>query len=357
MFRNKTGEALKNLIEARGEDGACQVLRESFKSKRLRPEDMSLKEIWEACEPGRMVNEAITSSMFPKLTGELINAKVISAYEAIPDIGGMLTTTVASRMQIERFAGLTSAEAPEEVAEGGEYKDSTRSEKYVDIPNKKYGRRIDITEETIFFDKTGQILMRANDIGEEAAQYKQEIILAGVQDLNGDVWRPSGTPTAFYSATNGNLITANPFCESGLEEVMKKAQLMKNDSLGAGTGGYVFIDLNNVYVLVPILLQKEAWELANSVKTPESAENAENYFKGRFTPISSPFVSAQSDSTWYWGNFAKDFVWLEVWPLQTITKPPGGDDEFKRDVKSSTKVRFYGGVGALDVKHCFKNTA
>jgi hypothetical protein len=194
-------------------------------------------------------------------------------------------------------------------------------------------------------------------IGKKAAQYKERLILRGVQDLDTNVYRPSGVPTAFFSATNRNLITTNSFGETGLTACRVRAASMKDDSIGVSDDDYILIDLDNTQVLVPADLEVQAWELANSMLTPEGAENAANFFKGRFQVVTSPYVGAQSTTTWFWGDFKQDFAWVEVWPLQVLTQKPGHEDEFKADIKARVKVRMYGSVAALDFKHVFKNTA
>lgn len=367
-FRNKTGTALKNLLESQGEEGAQVVIEDMLEKKQITPEDFSLREVWEQCTfwefgEARDVREAVASGAFPKITGALISNKIISAYDGVTTIGDKLTTVNQSNMQIETIAGFTEAETPEEVGEGMEYSDSTIGEKFVTAQNVKYGRMISVTEEMIYFDKTGQVLNRAKRIGQKAAQYKERLILRGVMDLDTTVYRPSGNATAFYAAataashkSGANLIGTNPFSEAGLEEVMNIAQTMKDDSEGAGDDDYINIDLNNVIVLVPALLYVEAWQMANSAKTPESGENAENFFKGRYTPYSSPYITANNATSWYWGDFKEDFWWNEVWPLQTMTQKPGNDDEFKKDIKARVKVRFYGSCSAVDYKHSFKCT-
>ena len=360
-FRNKTGAAVKNLLESQGVDGAERVIVDLLEQKKIGFQDFSIKELWEQCtlfEHGRIVSvqEAITSASFPKITGALINSKIISAYDAVQTIGDSLVTTNPSNVQLEVIAGFTDAETPEEVGEGQEYNDSTLSEKYVTAQNVKYGRMISVTEEMIYFDKTGQIMNRANRIGQKAAQYKEKLIVEGVMDINTTVYRPSGVPTAFYSAGNGNLKTSNTFGETGLEEILKLAHAMKDDSIGTTNNDYVYIDINNADVLVPMDLWVEAWQMAMTTKVPEGNENAENYFKGRFNPMTSPYITQQSASTWFWGNFKEDFWWNEVWPLQTLAQGAGHEDSFKSDVKMRTKTRFYGNIAAVDVKHSFKST-
>ena len=105
-FRNKTGEALKNVLESHGEDGAVEIIESAIAKKKLRPEDFSLREIWEACTNGADVKEAVASSSFPKITGALINAKIIAAYDGVKMIGEQLVQTISSNMQIETFAVL-----------------------------------------------------------------------------------------------------------------------------------------------------------------------------------------------------------------------------------------------------------
>jgi hypothetical protein len=363
-FRDKTATALRDLLGSQGEDGAVEVIETGLEQKKFNPNDFSLREIWEACQSAAgastSIHEAVASSAFPKITGALINSRMISAYESVQKIGDMLCTTIPSNVQQETIAGFTETEGPEEVGEGQDYKDSTFTEKYVTIRNQKFGRLISITEETLYFDKVGQILDFARRIGMKAAAYRERAILQGVQDVNSNVWRPSGVATAFFSAGNGNLIASNPFGELGLENVRLYAQRMKDDSIGAGAGGdqdYVYIDLNNMTVLVPSQLELEAWQMANSMLTPESNENARNFFEGRFKPMTSPHVTNQSATTWYAGQPKEDFVWTEVWPLQTLSQAAGHDDSFKKDIKSRHKVRYYGNIGAVDVKHWFKNTA
>lgn len=363
-FRDKTKTALRDLLESQGTDGAVEVIREGFNKKTFSPQDFSLREIWEACQLAEGkdtdIHEAIASSAFPKITGELINSRMIAAYEGVPKIGDQLVTTIPSNVQQETIAGFTETEGPEEVGEGQDYKDSTFTEKYVTIRNTKFGRIISITEEMLYFDKTGQVLEYARRIGMKAAAYRERQIVRGVQDVDSNVYRPSGVATAFFSTAHGNSISANPFGETGLENVRLYAQRMKDDSIGAGAGGdqdYIMIDLNNMTVLVPSQLELEAWQMANSMLTPESNENARNFFEGRYQPLTSPHVTAQSSSTWYAGQPKEDFVWTEVWPLQTLSQAAGHDDAFKKDIKSRHKVRYYGNVGAVDFKHWFKCSA
>lgn len=359
MFRNRTGTALKEVLESHGEDGAVRIVRETLESGQMQPEDYSIKEIWDACTKGASVTEAVASTSFPKLTGELINSTLISAYDGAATIGDDLITTVSSNVEIETFAGITAAETPIEVGEGQEYSDSSITEKYVTARSRKFGRLLSLTEETLYFDKTGQIIDRAREIGTQAAQYKEmQIVQGAIDQLSGaSVYNPSSVGTAVYSTTNGNLKSSNAFSEGGLEAVQRLAHIMKNDSLGDDEDSYILINLENTVLLVPQELELEAWQMANSILIPEGSENAMNFYKGKFKVRSSPYLTADSATTWYWGDFKKNYRWVEVWPLQTFTQPPTHEDAFKSDIKTRFKVRYFGTPTFLDVKYVFKSTA
>ncbi len=355
-FQNKMGEELKNLIESKGVDGACAVVKESIATKKMTPEDYSIKEMWGACEGNRDITEAVSSNAFPKLTGELISSKLISAYDSVSMIGDQLTQTVPSNVQNPKIAGITDVESLQEVGEAQEIPSSTIAEKYVTGQNKKYAVRIDITEETIRFDQTNEILQRTRRIGVKAAQFKEKLIVEGVMDINTNVYRPTDVSTAVYSAANRNLQASNPFGESGLEAIIVKASTAKDDSLGKTNNDFVHISPLDTFVLIPANLQVEAWQMANSMLTPESAENAANFFKGRFQILTSPYVGQQSITTWYWGDFKEDFWWNEVYPLRIIQSRPGSDAEYYKEIKVSHKAGIYGSIMCVDTKHVFKST-
>ncbi len=361
-FRNKMGTALHNLLESQGADGATRVVKDLLETGKIQPTDFSLREIWEQCtfhEFGKIIpaTEAIASSSFPKITGELINSRIISAYDAVPTIGDMLVTTVQSNVERETVAGFTDVETPDEIPELHEYKDGTMTEKYVTGQSIKYGKMLSVSEEMITFDKTGQVLARAQRIGMKLAQWRERLIVQGVQDINTTVYRPSNVPTAFYSSANGNLQATNAFGEAGMEAILKLVHFQKDDSLGLEDNDYIGVAIMNPTVLIPQDLDVEASQLANSTLVPESNDNAVNTFKGKFQVLSSPYVTQQSPTTWYYGDFKEDFWWTEVWPLQTFTQPANNSDAFKFDVKARFKTRMFGGIMSVDVKHSYKSTA
>jgi len=359
---NRLGVALRDMAESLGVDGTVATIRKMISKGDITPNDFSLREIWDAFERDaqgfvKPVSEAVSSDLFPKITGELINSTLIKAYDAVPTIGQNLVTVSPSKMEVETYAGFDASESPDEVVQGQAYNRATMAEKYVTVPHTKWGRIIDVTEEMIYFDKTGQVITRAKGIGKKAAQKKERLIVEGVQDINSNVFRPEGVATAFYrvAATGDRKINSRvstPFGEEGLLEANKLFHNMTDEE-----DDYILVDPANVYALFPFDLWVQAVQMQKSTLVPEGTENAVNIWKGAFTPLTSPYITNQSTSTWYLGDFMEDYVWSQVWDLQTFTAKAGHEDEFHRDIKFKYKVRFYGQIGATDDKHCLKLTA
>ena len=84
MFRNKIGVALRDLIEQAGEKGALDIIKEMLtEGKYTAAQLFSLREIWYATEGDRDISEAVSSDMFPIITGEIFNSKLIAAYNMV----------------------------------------------------------------------------------------------------------------------------------------------------------------------------------------------------------------------------------------------------------------------------------
>jgi len=350
------------MVESLGQKGTVMTIREMLKKGEVTPMDFSLQELWYACERDeqgmvRSYSEAVSSDLFPTLTGEIISARIIEGYKSVAMIGDQLVTVVPSKLKTATIGGFTATVGPDAVLEGAAYNDSQFEEKWVQISHTKYGKIISVTEEAIYFDSTGQVLQRAYTIGEKAAQYKEQLVVNGVQDVNSNVFKPSGVATAFYRTTASgdrkiNSRASTPFGEEGIKEAMKLFHNMTDEE-----GDYVNIQPANLIGLFPFDLWVRVNQMLQSTLVPEGTENAVNIWKGLFKPLTSPYITGQHASTWYLGDFRQDFWWSEVWPLQTFSAKPGHEDEFNRDIKSKTKVRFYGEVGAIDDKHGFKFTA
>ncbi len=71
--------------------------------------------------------------------------------------------------------------------------------------------------------------------------------------------------------------------------------------------------------------------------------------------LASPYLDAAEGadqwddaSDWLIGRPRDQFIWREIWPLQTLRAPQTDPENFDRDVVARFKARQYGGFNAID---------
>jgi len=388
MAINVVKDDLREVVKSLGPQGFLDMVNESLDSGKAKPEDFSIKELWIACtgdapldsrDPGldfrymeaQALDEAIGgmgTSLFVKATGALINKKVREAYDAVYGVGDRLVTVVPSRLKRETIVGFTRMGAVEEVRELEEYKSRGMQELYFTVENHKYGGLIGISEETVRMDQTGQILLQAARIGEECRQHKEKLILEGVigpavDSSTNSVFKPEGTAAILYKSTARTSLAeggkGGPNGLTGYGDINHAAldavKALVAKQYDGETDQYVNLGgMQGWILLCPAELHDTAWEITNTQKTPFSADNAENYWRQfQFVPEWSPYFGSTT-TTWLIGDFRKDFIWTEVFPLEVKRLARGTEVEFTRDMIACYKARFMGGVGAIDFRHISK---
>ncbi len=365
---------------------------------KVKPEDVSVKALWEAfhgpCEQslpgyaraGRLnyleMQEAVDSTAFPSAVGVLIAAKVMEAYQATAMIGDQLVTPMPSKLKQERIVGFTSLEGPTEVPEGMPYQESGFQEKYVTTDTAKKGRILEITEEAIFFDQTGQILMRAQRLGEMTAEERELTILSGVIDVGSgapgykDIYRPSGAAAALYSAGNSNYYSATALTGTdwtNIDTILQFAAANLKDDR-AIVAERLPIIFNPKVILVArkkmasfarilAATSQRSGDITSGAGTQEVGPSIVNQIAPGLRLLSTPLLDylagiagsrySQADD-WFIGDFQRQFIWQEIWPLQTLRARQDDEASFRRDVVARFKVRYFGGVAALDNKYVIK---
>jgi len=404
-------EDIKSMVKTWGLKGFVSVLADLLEGKdqqgktipKLAPERVSLRGLWEALvgpveetldlgrNTGRFnyveIQEAVESTAFPSATGVLIAAKVIEGYDMPGMIGDQLVTVMTSKLKSERIVGMTSLEGPKEVGEGMPYDESSFAEKYVTTETAKKGRILEITEEAIYFDQTGQILLRAGRLGEMTREERELIILGGVVDVAGatdlvvagvkfrPVYRPGGVAEALYSAGNNNLLaTATPLVDwTDLDEAMQyHAENVRDDRAVSG-------ERLPIIFMPKILLtsrkkaatgariinamEVRSGDITAGAGTQTLTSNPVGTLAPGLKPLSSPLLDylaaltgAQYDDSddWFVGDPQKQFIWQEIWPLQTFRAPSDDESRFRRDVVARYKVRYYGGIAAIEERYFVK---
>jgi len=395
---------IKAIYRAAGPRGFPRVIKNMLEGRnslgeeipKTPPEKFSLRALWEATvgRPeetlpsymsgalnGMELQEANESTSFINATSQLINAKVIEGYTGVARIGDSLVTTMTSRLRSERIVGFTSLEGPLEVPEGTAYQESGFTEKYVTTETAKKGRIIELTEEAIFLDQTGQVLMRAQRIGEMTAQERERTIIGGILDVGSavpgykDVWRPSGVAAALYSAANNNfLATATTLTDwQQIDTVLQyHAENVRDDRLVVAEREPILwmprqllVSRKKLGTASRILsaTQFQSQPGATDASAVMISGNPLNSIIPGLSVVSSPLIdyaanlvgSRYDDSDdWFLGDFPKQFIWQEIWPITTVRAQQNDEAAFSRDIVARMKVRYWGGIAAIDNKYVIK---
>ena len=356
---------------------------------KMEPWQFSIREVWEgsvgpveetlpSATGEQLFREALNTTAFYAITRLLLNNTVIAAYNSISGIGDSLVTTVKASRRVENIAGFTEAEGLKDVLEGAPYEESSIGEKYVTTEAGKKGRLISITEEMIMEDQTGQIIFRAQRIGEQAKVDKEIAILSAVLDKNSTVYRPSGTPTAVYSTVNGNYAgtsgaytgfeSAIPLVDwETIDTLEQFHSLSISDDRQMGTAQPIL--WTPTQLLVPPGMKATGLRIVNATEVrvttnaPGSTAGENRSFfrnpvQGLFNVLSSPLmlrIGVSDASTHYhYGDFKRQFIYRDIWPIQTFSQGRDSDEAFERDVVSRFKVRYLGGVNAVDYRYVIK---
>ncbi len=343
-------ETPKGLRIAHREIGkAVQGLLES---KKLDPMRVNLRALYESLVVDMDLEENLTSSAFPNISGEIISKVMIDGYEQFPKDHERLVRTVPSKLKVSRVAGWSALGSITQVNEKQDYPEIVPpDEKVQTIANYKYGGVLSLTKEDIFFDQTGELLNRARQIGERAQQKRASLIFNAVIDSASK----SLSGGALYSASAPylNLITANPLGTDGWEAARKNL-LDKVDENGEPI--WVFGD--RPILLCGTALLATAEKLQKNERGPNGTANLDvNLARDQFDTVLNPYgMSISTD--WIYGAFNRQFRWEEVWPFE-IFQRVGQDTEegFKADVIQQVKASFYGGAGAADYRWVTKNQA
>jgi hypothetical protein len=369
------GQALKDLYRGLGPRGFTDRLIKLLDAEKplITPDDVSLRELWEAVngplgdtlgmsrQRGFIhVQEAVDSSVFPNVTGVLIAKRVIDGYEQPGYIGDQLVANMPSRLRVERVVGFTAIGRPGGVDEGMPYPHTGLAEKFCTTQAAKEGYMIEVTEEAVFFDQTGQLLMRAQQIGTKIRLEREKVIIDGVQDANTLVYWPQGAAEALYRTAAGtNATTVNKRTNAGYglvdwTDIDEATQLFAAMVDEAGDK----IVMVPTVLLVPPALKMVANRICRATElrtgTASLAEVATWANPVDLTPLSSVLLS--SSTTWYMGDPKRQFVWQDVWPLQVLRADAMQGDQFDRDIVAKFKTRFYGGIGAIDDKFMVQTT-
>ena len=208
-------------------------------------------------------------------------------------------------------------------------------------------------------------------LGYYLRQERERTIVRAVTDADSgsgqQVYRPSGSGETLYATdgSNRNWIGSGNTTSPGFAQAIPlvdwtdiesalhyRATEVKDDRID---GDQRPIVVPARQLLVAEKLRGTGRSIVNSteinVTTVDGETKVANPVHNMLEVLSSPFIDEQGGTAgddWFVGDFKRQFVWTEIWPVQTFLQQSESAAAFDRDVVLRVKARYFGGISAVD---------
>ena len=397
---------LKRMYDLEGPKKTCRRLSESLDEGHLKPEDFSLRDLAETLVPdgaewvrsmdprqgGSAVleaSDAVDSTAFANITGQLIVNKVMQAYQNEEFLMSRLVETIPTRLNGEKIPGISPLH---QTAPGTEGEDSALAvhdgmpfphfgfgEDYIETPSTlKRGLIVPVTKEAIFFDRTGLVLRRAGDVGEILGRDKEKRLLnVLIGQTNNYKWK--GTTYDTYSVdgstgAEGGTALSGVINSKATNELVDWTDVDAVEQLFANmvdptTGEPILLSGTQVLVCPPYRHAAarvfNATEIRYTGTSAPTQTIAASPIKG-YDWYSSRLLYArikatvETDATkagkwWFVGDFRKAFAYMENWPVTVAQAPVNSEAEFNQDIVAQFKASERGAAAVMDPRYVVKS--
>lgn len=282
-------------------------------------------------DPSAMLN----ISTFSLAVGGLVEAKIIAAFNNPAYIGDRLVTTQPTNKNGEKMIGVHgSADEGKTRAPGKPHARTGLGNHYIQTPElEEKALAIDITKEVVRYDLTGDVLRKANGIGDSLAYGRDKTRLSLVNG-GANPYSRNGTGYNTYQ-------TSAPWINSQTNEFVDLSDLEASKSLfrkmvDPDTGREIMVEGYQILCAPDREISFDrvlnAYEVRETTNT-NTVTIGGNPIKGRYEILSSQIEFnlrqaavavgglALSETNalkrWYHGDFKKAFAWMEAEPLTT----------------------------------------
>jgi|GEM_PF-2017292 len=370
-----------------GYESVGKQLLENLQAGKLKKSDISIRALFEAClkeahpdeefslsTDNHRLAEAVGSSSFPNITKYLVSSEAIPKYEyGMNEVAPLYTEMTATRTDVERIPGFTANEGVEFVPEGYPVQETSFHEKYAEIHLDKFGRSIALTKEAIYNDSTGQIIDRASSLGLVVSEQMKNFLIQTIEVLPRTLLGYESSSTLQCAKFDGNIVTrtnfystdhsslaymgsqtnANTASSCGLSNTALDTALQLFASMTDERGTKIAVSPKTI--LVHTNKAVTAWQITNSLLQSDTANNAKNYWQGRFNVVVSSYIATSTD--WYMGDFGKQMVLL-YWERPNVVAQSGNfESSFTSDIVMRWKFEVGAGAGHRDYRYIARLTA
>ncbi len=359
---------------------AAVGLRESFKSKEVRPSDFDLGRLFEECfgwaefaqcrrDKSHLATEvmakrmleaegAVSTSAFQNISGQIVYSAVLEKYEGeefaftklIPEI-----PVTNGTLEGEKIAGVTQMGDEATIRkEADPYTLAGVGEDWIFAPaTPDRGMIVPVTWEAVFADRTGQLLERCGDVGYWMGYNVEVRAIDCVIDENTTAhrynWR--GTVIATYGDNSGTHTWDNSESSNALVDWtdINTAEQLLNAMTDPYTGAPFMTDPKHLVVYKG--LEQTARRVISAteirVASPGYATSgnptqtiASNPFANKYQIVTSRLLAQRlaTDTDWFIGDIGKAFKRRVAEPLTVVQAPTNNMDEFNRRIVQQYRV-------------------
>lgn len=378
---------LKRRYDLDGAERTVAHLSEALEQGHLRAEDFSIRDLAEALVPDgrqwvRMLDprsaagvslleagDGVDVSAFLNITGQVIYAKLIDAYQQEAFVISRLVDTVPTRLDGEKIPGIGRIQDQiDEVAPGMPYPHLGFGEDYIETPSTtKRGFIVPVTKEAIFFDRTHLVLSRAAEVGEILGLNKEKrLIDLVIGATNNYKWKGTAYDTYQTSGPWVNAISDNELVDWSNVDAVE--QLLA-DIVDPNTGEPVLI--RGTTLLVMPAYRHAAHRIVSATQLSFSADGSPTatfapnpmsnlrVFDSRLAyrrVVASGQSAADAQKWWFLGDFRRAFAYMENWPITVTQAPLGSEADFNNDIVLRFKASERGAAAVLNPRYVVKST-
>jgi hypothetical protein len=316
--------------------------------------------------------EAVSASALTAISGQLMLSIIKDAYRLQPTIGDQLVTTigVSNNNLGPEIVGYISSpfDIGQTVQEQETIPATQVTGQYLTLPKiEKFARLIHLSYESIFADKTGQLVQQAQAVGQWCALSKEYQILNVVLGyVNNYLF--NGTSINTYNVSpNVNFVNKiTSFSLNDYSDINTLEQTILNQTDPVSKQPIELLDRKQILVVPQSLYKLKTILNANQVRSGPFAASGDpigTYSNnpldgGQYEVMSSIYVQrvltengmSYSDAANFvlFGNISKAFMYREARPLEVTTLPVPNVFSFENDVVMSIRALFMGSCGVYE---------
>lgn len=372
---------VKRRVELDGIDRTAAHLLEALEEGHLNWRDFSIRELFEGLvdegdqivqefnprHQGNTVNlleagNAVDTSTFSNITGQIVYSRLLDAFEDEAFIGDQVSELIPTQFDGEKIAGVGKiGDQALVVNEGDKFPTAGVNEEFIETPSTtKRGLIVPVTKEAIFFDRTGLIMRRVADVGQQLGINKEKRILDVVLGQTNN-YKRNGVATDTY-------LTAGAFVNDQTGNALfdwtdiRNAELLLDAITDPNTGEPVIVLPNTIIVPSALFYDAKRAVSATEIRVGDTSATTGTQTLAKnpvqdYNIVTSRFVRKQTSSTtkWWLGDFIKAFAYMENWPITVVQAPSNSEAEFTQDIVARFKASERGAAAVLEPRVVTRN--